>query len=774
MVSIYLAAVLLIGATSIIGQAVLCLAGARSWSWLAPAVGLATLIVIETVIIRLPGRGTTAWVVTVVLLLAAAAFLAWRVKGSLPWRAALVCIPPLLMSALPFLAVNRPGMLGVSLLNDMASHLMWASALLSAHVESLYPLAAGYPLGPHSLVATLTSVSGVRLDYAFDGLLAATLPITALTAAAAVPNAALWRRALIGLLSASAYLAVASYGEAAFKEPLMAVMVLCFVIYLRDLAQAAEGGRSLVGWLRAGLPAGLLVAAGLDTYSDVALAWFGGFVVVWALGEVISRPSLVLAPAKRWLLLQRGALLAVGSVVLAAIVLAPTLGHIITYSQNLGTSPSGSGSIPTATLANLVGPISPYEALGLWLQPDFRLQPANGFHAGELGAIAVAVLAFGIWWSLRRRDVALPALVVACAFIYWYSNRTQSPYVTAKALVIAAPIVMFVSARGLLAGREEDSGPWRWTALRSICGVAFALLALFSSSLALRASPVMGQEQVTELAALRPLIGSSPTLFLGNDDFVAWELGGADLGYFDDASVVKPVIPPTSAATPQTKVWSYGDEIDFDSVTPSELDRYRYVITTSGAYASAPPTNFHLIRAERLYDLWERSGPTAPRSLLAGSPAPGELVDCATPAGRTLSHRPGLAATFASPVDAGAIPFMPAGTAAGTTIALPRGRWNLSIDYTSSETLQLTVGGTRFVLPANLSRPGPYYAVGTVESSGRRPLTVSLYEVHPSRLAGSQDIGVVSSLVATRDPDPETLVPLARSCGRYVEWYQPS
>jgi hypothetical protein len=616
----------------------------------------------------------------------------------------------------------------------------------------------------------LSSVTGLSLDYVFDGLLVVILPIMAVTAAAAFVETALWRRALIGLLVAVAYLAAAFYGEASFKEPLVALMLLGFVVYARELTRAGSTRRTSVGWLLACIPAGLLVDAAIDTYSDVAVGWFAAFLVFWAAGELLARPSLLRAPAMHWGTLRRGLLVALGAGLLVLVVLAPTAGRIITYAQVLGTSPAASGAIAKSMLGNLAGPLSPYEALGVWLQPDFRFVPANAFHAGELAAAALVVFGFGLLWSLRRRDIALPALVVACAAVYWYSHHTQSPYVAAKTLMIASPAVMLVTARGLLTGREEDAGPRRWLVLRTLCGLAFALAALFSSSLVLRASHVMPQEQVNELAALRPLVGTKPTLFLGNDDFVGWELHGVDLAYFDDASTLTPAIELTGLSEP----WTYGQPLDFDSIPATQLDRFRYVITTSGAYASEPPSNFRLVRAERLYDLWERHGSTPARTLLPSPGAPGAVVDCRTATGRRLSHRDGTAATFAPPVSAGALPFVPAGTSAATTIALPKGKWNISISYNSSETLLVSIGATQFTMPANLARPGPFYAVGTVASSGRRALSVGVYEVHPSRLASSQDIGVVSALVATRDPDPQSLVPLAKSCGRYVEWYQPS
>ena len=113
--------------------------------------------------------------------------------------------------------------------------------------------------------------------------------------------------------------------------------------------------------------------------------------------------------------------------------------------------------------------------------------------------------------------------------MFWVADRGQSPYVAAKAMVIAAPLVMTL-ALGALPCR-----PWRW---RDGAGVArvvlvalFGVSAAYSTSLALRAAPVASGAAERELGALRPLLGSRPTLFLGNDDHVGWWLRDVRLGY---------------------------------------------------------------------------------------------------------------------------------------------------------------------------------------------------------------------------------------------------
>jgi hypothetical protein len=144
--------------------------------------------------------------------------------------------------------------------------------------------------------------------------------------------------------------------------------------------------------------------------------------------------------------------------IVVVVLLAPTAGRIVTYAKSLGTSPAAAGEIPQSNLGNLAHGISPYEALGIWENGDFRNLPADLFHQGELSALALAALAMGFLWCLGRRKFLMPAAVIACAVIFWRSDRTESPYLTAKALVIAGPLIGVTSVRGLI-GRVNLEAP---------------------------------------------------------------------------------------------------------------------------------------------------------------------------------------------------------------------------------------------------------------------------------------------------------------------------
>jgi hypothetical protein len=766
MLETYGGAVLLFGASVVIGQAAFILAGRASWSWSAAAVGLAVLVLLSAIAIRLPGRAVTAVAVCGVVL-ALAAVLVWRrAPFGWPWRAAAVAIPAMLGASVPFLANGRVGILGVGLDNDMSVHLLWAESLRSASSEALYAIQSGYPVGPHSMAATLASAAGIRLDNAFTALTLVVVPITALCAAGVLPRVATWRKALIGLLASLAYLAAAYYAQGSFKETMMALFLLAFVLVLRELRSDGARSRSARSWARAGIPAGLLAAASFYTYSYLALAWLGGFLAVWLAGELLVPPSPILSRTLRRSWLMAVGAVAGGGVATCLLATLPGIERLLNYLQAVGSSAGGAG-IPTSNLGNLAGPLSPYEGLGAWLSPSYFFPPSETFHTGELGGLALVVLIFGVLWALRGRDLALPAAVLICTAIYEYSRAHQSPYVAAKALVIAAPLVMVVGGRALLSGREDAWAASPGSIVRLGAGLAFAFVALHSSLLVLRSEPVGSTAQTAELGELRPIAGHEPTLFLGNDDFAGWELDGVRLAYPSVTAFPSPLHVSLSS-----KPYSYGDPFDFDSVDSAQLDDFTYVITTNTPYASQPPANFHLIKTLALYQLWRRYGPTPSRLSLDPGEAPGRVLDCRTPQGARLSQSPGVAAVMGTPVLASGLGVLGPDSSATTFLRLPRGTWDLSLEYTSAEALKLAAAGGRWELPANTARPGPYFYFGTVHSNGERPTQVQIYETHPSRFTAPLDTASISNLAATRSPDTRTLVPLDQACGRYVDWYR--
>jgi hypothetical protein len=726
----------------------------------APAVGLSLLILISSLAIKLPGTAVTAAVLLLVLLLASAVLVGirrekWRFPGV---ALAAICVAAF-GAAIPFIANGRAGLPGVSLDNDTSSHLVYAEGLRSAVSRRLYGVPTGYPLGPHSLADTVSSGLGVRLDLAFTALLIATVIITALVGANALRGESGWKRVVAGTMAGLLYLVAAYYAEAAFKETMMGLLLLAFVLHLEEVRGEWSAGSP--GRWRALAPASLMVAAGIYLYSYPAVAWFGLTVGIWLAAEALARPAW----RRHWSAQLRDlgppSTVAIGVLLL---LLLPIAGRISSFVGTLGISPSGTGAIATSNFGNLPHALSPYEALGIWNSVDFRFIPLNVFHAGELSAFALAVLALGIGWSVARRELLLPAAVAACALIYWRASHGQSPYVSAKALVIAGPVIAVIGLRGLLGTPRAPMKPWV-AAARRVAAVAFVVFAMHSSYVALANEPVWPQESTRELIRLDQLTRGQRVLFLGASDYAEW------LFHDSEMSALAPDGMSLGQATDRpTKPNVYGTALDFDSVNPPDLNKFQWFITTNTAYASQPPPGVRLVSQLRMYQLWMRVGRIPPRRVIEQAGFPGAVLNCHSSAGRAISQQRGVAAVMTPPVIRSIAGIPPGGTER-VSLSLPPGTWQLSLQYISAVDVEVTAGATHWTMPAYLDRPGPIFAIGSITSSGN-PVVLAFHADRPSSLTGGDLLAQPDALIVTRMPDTRELTPLRRSCGRYIDWYR--
>jgi hypothetical protein len=409
--------------------------------------------------------------------------------------------------------------------------------------------------------------------------------------------------------------------------------------------------------------------------------------------------------------------------------------------------------------------------LGIWPTGDFRFPPSpDAFMLSELKLLVLVSAIGGAAWLLwRRRDLGLLSALGAAALVVVLSDGRQSPYVTAKALVVLSPFVMLVALRALLPESFPRVAGRGAVAVARVAVAAVLIGAgVWSSQLVLRSSPVESAEQREQLAELRPSVAKGPTLFLGIDDYVGWRLRGMPLGY---VSVAFP--PPIPVATRPEKPFQYGNAIDWDSVDPATLDQFRYVVATRGPYRSSAPPNFRLLRSTPLFDAWARTGPTAPREILDPSDAPVAALDCRRdPKARRLSRRPGVAAVAAAPVVLNAgLPALSPGMATQIPVSLRRGTWRLAVKYTSPVVIRLQIDRDTFhELPPNTGRPGSWWPGGTLRSAGRKENLVVVAE-RADRLTASAFPASVSGIVAV--PAGESrVVPLRRACGRSVDWYR--
>jgi hypothetical protein len=787
MIGTYASAALICAVSLLVGRAALSLAGRREWSWLEPAVGFGGVLTVTGMLARAPGHGTSATLGAIALAVVAA-LVVWRyrydARGAL--RTGLpVAIAVALVLAIPFAITARWGLLGVGFNNDLGLHLAWAEWLRSGFGPSPD---AGYPLGPHGLAVAVAAVPGIGLGQAFLGEIIAIGVLTALTALGALGGLAGWRRVLAASLVALPYLAASYYAQAAFKETAEALFVLAFAVFLLAPGRPeATGARAIVRFL---LPPLALAGGIFFSYSFAGLAWPVAILALW--GLTLPAVRGVLRPRALLRLLLRPA-------TLLGLALLVGLAVVVTVVGPFGFA----GGFNKVAGSNTYGPVSPLETLAVWPTSNYRLDAAGGAQlSGLAGTIGILALLVGVAWWIERREATIPIALGASALLYLVSLPFSGDYSQAKALMIAAPLAMLVAIRPLLTefpllpsprGRTSSRIPgtnatstgvvrWGWVVL----AVAFVGGAVYSSFLALRDAPVGPAGHGGELQAFLPIVHGEEVLYAGQDRYAAYELLGADthvpLVEFPDPGV---------SANPE-KPFDTGDAyspIDFDSFSRETLDRHAYVITGRAAWNSKAPPNFRRIAATPSYLLWKRTGPTPEdrHVLLEGTEA-GALAGCASPEIRILLANPGRASLFPGAVigqkgdwDEGSI--LGTGESTSQTLDLPRGEWNLSLQYFAPFELTLSAPGFRETLiPAldgqrpntiSLGNSGQFWPAGRFRGPGSRVrFTVSAEEASALQdLSGYDGKAYVGELVAV-PVGPHREVPLSQACDAWVDSYE--
>lgn len=747
MLSILLAIVAVCFCSLALGQGVLALCGARQWSWLAPAVGVAVMILLAIPAIHVPGRSATVAAVTLALSLAGVMLWVRRPLQRPKVGELLLGLPVALLVLVPFAAAGQGGTLGVSIDNDMAAHLLLAEAYRSSAVAAVNPLLPEYPLGPHALAAALSQGLGLRIDLAFAGLTAAVPILLAWTALASVRRVRWPGKVMVATVVGIPFLIAAYYGQGSFKELFEALFTLACALILAGFQSPNLGRRR---WI----PYALLAAGAVSVYSLQGLVWPAALLGIWLVGRAGTR-MWTGGIGRAWRELRDELVPGAIGIVVLVVVLVPQIPRIEKFVAR-GTS----NAIAKTNLGNLAGPLPGWEAFGVWNNPDYRFPPLSAFSAGMWTAFVLSLVVIGGLLSVRRGRWILPAAAGVAMVIWAYSAHTQSPYIAAKALVITTPLLLLLAGLALVEWGTVRASWWPLAA--TVLGVVLLVRVVDSSWEALRFSKVGPTNHLVELQSLRPLLGREPTLFLGDDDFIEWELAGARVtpAYFAGM----PEVPLRAG-----KTVGFGYPLDFDSVTAETLNHFDWVITTRDAAASEPPAAMHLARQTRNYSLWRRVGKVAPRETLNEGSAAYAPLECNTPAGRALSRRGGVAAVR-EPSSEVAIPPIAPGDAATVKLRLGPGTWELETPYLSPLPLKVATAGIHVTLPANLERPGPRWPIGRITLGRTEVIAVTFYVVR-YWLTPASDVATPVALIATPIGTEHT-VPLRLACGKLVDWYR--
>jgi hypothetical protein len=786
MVAIYACALLIVLASLAIGRAILIGLGGPRPAWLSGATGFAALVVISPLLLRLPGRATTALIV-VALITIACAWVALRDLRATPSDlidglvAALIVA---LVASIPFAIAGRTGVLGEGIYtNDHAAQLYWADWLQRGFGPEPSAVRFGYPTGPQSVAVVAAQATGTSLVSAFNGLLIAIPVLTALTALGALAKLPAVRRVAIAVVVGLPYLGASFLAQSAFKETAMALFVLAFALAMATrsgvLAPALPKWRLLIG---VGIILGL---ATVFTFSVPGLAWFVIAVPLWLIAEAVVGRSPV-----DWGTVRSG--LAEHKVLVGAVVLVLVAAAAVAFSP--AREFANKIADVQASAGRLSSPVFPGEALGIWPAGDFRLvrgEVSGSLLAVALGAVAVA---YGMWLLARRRQLAVLAMIATGGIVYVGTRLFAEIHVQAKALMVIAPLVLLVGLAALLAPSTENEQRATSTS-RQVFGLVVLVAALFSTLLALRAAPVGFDDRQLALEQLAEEADGHTLAFLGVDRFAGY--------YLRDTLMRAPAgyVPQEIKARPE-KTWQQGLAADFDTLAAGQLDKFQYAITTDAAFASTPPPNFEQVDALGDYVLWKRNGET-PRSRVLKAEGkvgdsfvfrPGADLNCGDlPKGRT-----GSAVVIDQPAIASysewKTPTPPKHTAAGQglgweapgtatiKLSLPgQDTYDLSLQYHSQVPLDViydsNVIGT---LPPSLegmylsgAGRGAYWNVGKIDAGGVAPTEITIRAEAPTGLADAVDAPrrVWLGDVAASPSTPPRTQTLQAACNAYVDHY---
>jgi hypothetical protein len=773
----YLSAGIILLASLLVGRAVMLALGRRQASFIEGAVGLSTLILVCTLAIRLPGHADTSVAAFGVLLIASLFFLNLRreaILGPAVGIALPVAVVAGLLASLPFIASGHIGVPGVGLNNDMAMHLVDTDYLLDPTGPEPQSIVNGYPIGPHSLVATVVHLLDTEPVHGWLGLLVMAPILTALTSLGVLRRLPGWRHILGAVLVGVAYLTASVLGIAGFKELIAGMFLIAFAIGLREIERSPDGRIAILVGLA------LITAAMIPVYSLPGVGWLVITGGLWIVAQLL-RAREEGGPEGMRVLVRVSLPYVIPALIVLVLVGLTQLPKVIDFVE------SGSIGNVADTNSKLRYVVSPLETLGIWPSGNWLLGTHDFSHDWVywlFGLIGIAGLIVGFRWWTGRRDYAVPAAVVSGIVIYLLTKFAEDGglYILAKAVVVPASVVMLLVVTALLA---PGGGP-----AKRIFATVFIALAAYSSFLALRDTIVAADNRLHAMAEFRDQVAGQSVLALTSDRFTDYGLR--------TATVYSPAFNAENRVL-STRAKEQRLPIDFDSVPTEVLNQYPYAITTSAAYQSHAPPGWTPVDTTDSYRLWRRTGTTPPISILAEEARPGRIFRCGNPKFRRILEGGGEALVWPRPViakrlywtagtggsgpakgtgDAPVDNNLAPGRATSQTINLPPGEWSLSIQYVSPVTaIRVRADGIEERLPSGMDaaipyRPdqGPYWPVGELTSDGG-PITVSVQADDVNRLQQALGVdapAVIGNLTAVNRTGIRR-VPTAAACGLYVD-----
>ena len=494
--------------------------------------------------------------------------------------AALLCV-----YAAPIVASGDATLAGYLKLDDTATWLAFTDRImehgrdLSGLPVSTYErtlevnIGEGYPIGAFVPFGIGVSLASIDAAWLIQPYMAATVLLFALAAwtliAPLVPSRGL--RAFIVFVGSQPALLFGYYLWGGMKEVAAAALIA-------GAAACAAFALANPGTWRAAIPLALTSSALVGLLSPGALIWLAPILVLALVG--LARELAARALAVR----------AAGfSLAMAFLCLPVVLPGAL-------KPPTSSPLADDEAKGNLVEPLDPLQAAGVWLAGDFRF-PSD--HELLVAVAAGAIFGFaclaGVWaWRAAARGLVtlFAAGVLGCAVLV----ALGSPWVGGKAMATASPIVLLAA----LVGATAVGSLVRPVVGFALAG-AIAALVLGSNALAYRDVNLAPHDHFAELKEIGEMIaGEGPTLMTEYSPYGARHfLREADP---ESVSELRYRLIPLISGEPVPK----GLAADTDKLDPRQLAVYRALVIRRSPVASRPPAAYELTQQGDFYEVWQR------------------------------------------------------------------------------------------------------------------------------------------------------------------------
>lgn len=527
---------------------------------------------------------TVPVVVLLAVLGAGLSLTSWRFGRPDPWPAA-VAVAVFLAFGAPVILSGHPTFAGYVKLDDTATWLAMTDRIME-HGRSLGDLGpssyratlevnlpGGYPIGAFIPFGAAQRILGGDLAWVFQpylSFLAAMLSLAIWEI--------LWAARRPPLRAGAAFIAAQPallYGYAMWGgvKELAAAALLALAAALAPMALGS--GSSPGGHLRLAAPLALAAAALVGVLSLGGLVWVAPLflalaVLAWRrLGECEAIHRAVAFAA---------ALL---------VLLAPTL-------IAGGFDPFQSGLTSESELGNLVGPLSGFQAVGIWPTGDFRSHPDASILTAILIALACTAALLGLWDAGRRR-AGRPLLYATALFGCAAIVAVGSPWVGGKALATVSPIALSLALLGALWALRLDR------VAGALLLVAIAGGVLWSNVLAYGGVNLAPYGLLRELEQIgHRFSGQGPTLMTEYNPYGARHfLREAD---GEGASELRTRAVPLRDGGEVTKGYS----VDTDELDPNGLFEFHTLVLRRSPVASRPPLPYRRVWRGEYYDAWQR------------------------------------------------------------------------------------------------------------------------------------------------------------------------